>query len=84
MNTSVNVSDEEVDERNIPRIAEEISYINRLEGDIPNVQVDGNRTAYAAPLPVIDGMRLMFHSMSLPTATLIWNCPSVVLYSSED
>jgi hypothetical protein len=84
MNTSVSVSDEEVDERNIPRIAEEISYINRLEGDIPNVQVDGNRTAYAAPLPVIDGMRLMFHSMSLPTATLIWNCPSVVLYSSED
>ena len=29
-------------------------------------------------------MRILFHSMSLPTASLVWHCPYIVLYYSED
>ena len=68
----------------IPRIAEEISYIDGPEGDLLNVQVDGIRTAASAGVPVKDGMRISFHTMSLPTARLIWHCPYIVLFRSAD
>ncbi len=68
----------------IPRIAEEISYIGGPEGDVPNVQVDSIRSAATEGIPVKNGMRLSFHTMSLPTARLIWHCPYVVLFSSRD
>ncbi len=68
----------------IPRIAEEISYISGPSGDIPNVQVDGIRTASSAGIPVTDGMELTFHTMSLPTARLIWHCPYIILFRAED
>ncbi len=68
----------------IPRIAEEISYIDRLEGDIPNVQVDGYRLASTAGIPVTDGLEINFHTMSLPTARLIWHTAFLVLYHSAD
>ena len=68
----------------IPRIAEEISYIDGPQGDIPNVQIDSIRSASSEGIPVTDQMQLTFHTMSLPTARLIWHCPYVVLFHSED
>ena len=68
----------------IPRIADEISYIDGPEGDIPNLQVDSIRSASTKGIPLSDGMKLSFHTMSLPTARLIWHCPYIVLFHSED
>ena len=68
----------------IPRIAEEISYINVPEGDIPNVQVDAWRSASSKGIEITDGMSITFHSLSLPTARLVWHCPFAVIYSSDD
>ncbi|MCR4685147.1 MAG: HD-GYP domain-containing protein [Lachnospiraceae bacterium] len=68
----------------IRRIAEEISYINEPEGDIPNVQIDGWRAASSKGIPVKDNMKIMFHSMSLPTSRLVWHCPYISLYYSDN
>ncbi|MBR5401947.1 MAG: HD domain-containing protein [Treponema sp.] len=76
--------DEQIDQNYIPRIAEEISYINVPAGDVPNVQVDGWRSDSTQGIAVKDGMTLSFHSQSLPTARLIWHCPFVVLFYSKD
>lgn len=68
----------------IPRIAEEITYIDGPQGDIPNVQVDGWRSESSEGVELTDGMRISFHSMSLPTARLVWHCPFAVIYTSSD
>ncbi|MCR5120110.1 MAG: HD domain-containing protein [Lachnospiraceae bacterium] len=68
----------------IPRIAEEISFIDGPEGDIPNVQIDGWRTAASEGVEIDGSMEVDLHSMSLPTARLLWHCPFVILYYSED
>ena len=69
----------------IPRIAEEISYIkNWPQGDIPNVQIDGWRSNATEGIEVGDGMKLTFHTQSLPTARLVWHCPFVSLFTSEN
>ncbi len=81
---SILASDEEVSEDHIPRIAEEISYINGPAGDIPNIQVNGYRYAQTDGIPVKDGMKLTFHTMSLPTARLVWHCAFLDLFWSED
>ena len=61
-----------------------ISYIDGNEGDIPNVQVDGYRTDTSKSIPVTDGLEITFHTMSLPTARLIWHCPYIVVFASDD
>ena len=68
----------------IPRIAEEISYIDTPAGDIPNVQIDGFRTAHSQGAEIKDGLRISFHSMSLPTARLVWHCPFIIFFTSGD
>ncbi|MCR5672514.1 MAG: diguanylate cyclase, partial [Lachnospiraceae bacterium] len=68
----------------IPRIADPISYIDRLESDLPNVQIDGKRSASTEGVRITDGMRIIFHTMSLPSADLIWHCPYIILFSSKD
>ncbi|MBR5361530.1 MAG: hypothetical protein IK123_11640, partial [Lachnospiraceae bacterium] len=69
----------------IPRIAEEISYIkDRPVGDIPNIQIDGYRTDSTEGITVRDGMQLTFHTMSLPTARLIWHTAYIDLFYSSD
>ena len=73
-----------VHDGDIKRIADEISYINRIESDIPNVQIDRTRSAYSKGIAVKDGLRILFHTMSLPTANLVWHCPYIVFYSSDD
>ena len=75
---------ESIREDFIPRIAEEISYINAPEGDIPNIQIDGYRIASTKGIPVRDNMSITFHTMSLPTARLVWHCPMCVIFSSDD
>ena len=69
----------------IPRIAEEVSFIRGCpEGDIPNVQIDGWRTASSAGVPILEEMKLRFHAFSLPFARLVWHCPYVCVYTSQD
>lgn len=68
----------------IPRIAEEISYIDDPEGDIPNLQVDGQCTAATEGIEITDGMKIYFHTKSLPTARLIWHCPYLDIFTSDD
>lgn len=72
------------DENYIPRIAEKISFIDVPEGDIPNVQVDRYRSSSSKSISVEDGMTISFHTMSLPTARLVWHCPFCVIFSSDD
>ena len=74
--------EERVPDDYITRIAEEVSYIDRPEGDIPNVQVNGHKTDASKGIPLGTGFTLTFHAMSLPTARLIWHCPYISIYSS--
>ena len=83
-NIHISRAEEMVPENYIPRIAEEISFIDGPEGDIPSLQVDSFRTASTEGIPVTDGLKITFHSKSLPTAQLIWHCPYVVLFNSGD
>ncbi len=81
---NITKSDEMIGPDFIPRIAEEVSYINTPAGDIPNVQVDGWRSHISMPIPLKDHLEIDMHAMSLPTARLIWHCPFVSIYTSED
>jgi len=68
----------------IPRIAEEITYIDVPSGDIPNIQVNGWCTEATMGIPITDGLEITFHTVSLPTARLIWHCPYIMLFSSRN
>ncbi|MBR1722047.1 MAG: HD domain-containing protein [Treponema sp.] len=80
----ISKSDEVIDADYIPRIAEEISFIKGEEGDLPNVQIDGWCENSTKPLLLTDELHFSFHTVSLPTARLIWHCPFVNLYYSDD
>ena len=71
-------------EHYIPRIAEMISFIDAPAGDIPNVQVDDYRTAHSEGIKIEDGLKITFHSKCLPTARLVWHCPFIDIFSSDD
>ena len=81
---SVKHSDEMISESYIPRIAELISYIDRETGDIPNVQVDGYRSDTSKGIELESSLQISFRSKSLPTSRLIWHCPFVSVYSSDN
>lgn len=81
-NIMVENEEEEFDAKAIPRIAEEISYIKGPSGDLPNVQIDGYRIDSTPGIPVRDGMKISFHTMSLPTARLVWHTAYIVLFHS--
>jgi len=81
---SIDRSEQEALPGSIPRIAEEVSFIQGNEGDMPNVQVDNFRSASSKGIPIHNKMKLTFHSMSLPSARLIWHCPYLVLFYSDD
>ena len=66
----------------ITRIAEEISYIDVPQGDCPNIQSDGYRMASTEGILLEDKLTINFHTMSLPTARLVWHCPYFVIFSS--
>lgn len=68
----------------IPRIAEKENYIDRIESDIPNVQIVSPFGDFTQPFEVKNNMKLFFHTQSLPEANLVWHCPCIILYSSDD
>ena len=68
----------------IPRIAPELNYITGPEGDIPSIQIDDWRSASTEGVLVRERMSISFHTMSLPTARLIWHCPFICLYYSKN
>ncbi len=76
--------EEDFDDKAIPRIAEEISYIKGPSGDLPNVQIEGYRVDSTPGIPVRDGMKISFHTMSLPTARLVWHTAYIVLFYSPN
>ena len=81
----MNKSNETVPDDYIPRIAEEISFIKgKPDGIVPNVQIDGWCYNATEGIEITDGMKIAFHTMSLPTARLIWHCPYIELFYSKD
>ena len=83
-NITVELTGETTGPDEIARIAEKISYTDRMESDLPNIQIDRLRSASTEGTEVKDGLVLAFHTMSLPGANLVWHCPYVVLFSSAD
>ncbi|MCR5358213.1 MAG: diguanylate cyclase, partial [Lachnospiraceae bacterium] len=83
-NVSTEKCEEESPANYIPRIAEEISYINGPEGDIPNVQIDGYRTAASEGVKIENGLKITLHAKSLPTARLVWHCPYIDIFCADD
>ena len=83
-NITVEKTGERMAAGDIHQIVSKISYIDRLESDVANVQVNRTRSAYTEGIPVLDGLKIDFHTMTLPQASLVWHCPYIVLFSSED
>ncbi len=84
-NIRVEKEEKEIGAQTIPRIAEEISYIKGCpEGIVPNVQIDSWCETGTDGIRLADEMTLTFHSMSLPTAHLVWHCPYISLYTSSN
>lgn len=83
-NISIRSFDEKLKKNDVRRIASDVSYIDRLESDVKNIQVDSFRSAHTKGILVNNGLQLAFHVESLPSASFIWNCPYVVLFYSED
>lgn len=71
-------------ENDIPRIAEKLNYINRIESDIPNVQIVKPLGQFTQGVEVKNNMKIFFHAQSLPDANLVWHCPYILLYYSDD
>ncbi len=83
-NVDIKTDEEEAAGDTIVRIADEISFIDGPEGDIPNVQINGWRAQSSRAVPVDGDLRITFHSKSLPTSRLVWHCPYVNLFYSEN
>ncbi len=67
----------------IPRIVREISYIKDCPvGDLPNIEIDGPRKASTQGIAIKESMTLTFHTMSYPTARLVWHCPYFCIFTS--
>ena len=73
-----------VSEGDIPRIARTISYTDHIESDLKNIQIDRTRSVSTEGIEIDHKFRLSFHTMSLPGANLIWHCPYIVLFYSDD
>ncbi|WP_242837137.1 HD-GYP domain-containing protein [Eubacterium xylanophilum] len=71
-------------ENSIRKIVKKINYTNRLESDIPNVQIDRTCSAFTEGILLNDDIDISFHSRSLPSSNLVWQCPYVLLYYSDD
>lgn len=75
---------EAIGENYITRIADPVTFTDRMESDIPNLQIDRTRSAYTEGIKIVDDLKINFHSMSLPSANLVWHCPYFVLFYSDD
>lgn len=83
-NITIEKTEQELTARDFQRIASASNFINRLEGDIPNIQIDRFRSTTSEGTLITDGLNVEFHTMSLPSANFVWNCPYIVLYSADD
>ena len=83
-NIRINQTNQLAAENDIPRIAEKLNYINRIESDIPNVQISKPLALFTKGIEVKNNMKIFFHAQSLPEANLVWHCPYIILYYSED
>ncbi len=83
-NIEIEQTDEVADETYVPRISEEISYIDHMESDIKNIQISQTRSAATDGIELKNKMRINFHAMSLPVASFIWHCPYIVIFSSDN
>lgn len=83
-NISVELTGESIALGDIPRIVDTVNYIDHLEADLPNVQIDRPRSAYTEGVEVKNKLKIEFNTMSLPGACLVWHCPYIVVYSSDD
>ncbi len=83
-NISIDQAQEAVDENYIPRISDEVSYIDHMESDMKNIQISQTRSASTDGIELKNKLRLDFHTMSLPVANFIWHCPYIVIFSSDD
>ena len=75
---------EVITESDVKRLVKEYNYIDKMESDIPNVQIDRYRSATTDPVKLTNEVKFVFHAMSLPSANLIWHCPFVIVYYSDD
>lgn len=83
INISEDYTGEVISENSIPRIVDPISYIDHMESDIRNVQIERTRSDYTEGIEIKHSLKLAFHSMSFPGANLVWNCPYIIIYSSD-
>ena len=81
---STDKAETEIPKNYIPRIAEAINYADGPAGDLPNVQIDGYRTDATEGVEIRDGLQISFHAKNLPTARLVWHCPLVDVFCSDD
>ncbi len=73
-----------MEESDIKRIAPRQDYTDRLEGDIPNIQILGTRAVSTEGFLLKDFLRLTFRTMTLPSSDFVWNCPYIILFTSRD
>ena len=71
-------------EGDITRIADEITYTDRMVGHVPNIQIDGFCSLATEGQRITDKMQIIFHTMTLPGANLVWHCPFLVFFKSDD
>ena len=68
----------------ITRIADRISYIDRMESDLANIQVDRTKSASTDGVELRNRLMINFHAMSLPESEFVWDCPYIILFCSKD
>ena len=49
-----------------------------------NAKIFMRRTNATEGVPVTAGMKITFHAMSLSTGRMVWHCPFISLFSSEN
>ena len=80
----VSKTGEEITDKDIKRLVKEYNFIDKMESDLPNIQVDRYRSATTSPIKLTNEVKFVFHTESLPSANLIWHCPFVIVYYSDD
>ncbi len=81
---NVEKDEKPIDQNEIPRIAEELDFRFGPEGDIPSIQMNSWREVHSESIKLEGSMRISMHSLSLPTSRLIWHCPFMIFYVSDD
>lgn len=83
-NITVGQTGDTVKSNDIPRLVDEVSYTDRMESDIKNIQIDQTRSDHTIGSEIRKNLRLTFHTMTLPGADLVWHCPYIVIFSSDN